>query len=102
MIIWKGYGILVIVFAVVIGKVFSSLFASMGSNSDMGMAVGLVLSAFAIWFDGNRFNAPDKAHTFIDKKSGREVMVNPDHSPFFIKMQYWAFIMGGIGLIALL
>ncbi len=38
----------------------------------------------------------------VDKQTGQEVMIRPNHSLFFIKMQYWAFIIGGLGLILML
>ena len=34
-------------------------------------------------------------------QTGREIIFNADHSLFFIKMQYWEFIIGGIGVIML-
>lgn len=102
MIIWKGYGILVLIIAAAIGALFHSIFAGIGSNGDLGAAIGIILAGIAIWYAGNWFNAPEKGQTFIDKKSGREVLIKPDHSLFFIKMQYWAFIVGGIGLMMLI
>jgi membrane protein YqaA with SNARE-associated domain len=68
----------------------------------MGAAIGAILSGIAIWFIGNKFNSPAKSRTFIDKESGQEVIVKPDHSLFFIKMQYWAFIVSGFGVIMLI
>ena len=101
MIIWKGYGFLVLVITVAIGALLSLLFSSMGSSEDTGAAVGAIISGLTIWFVGKKMNAPDKARTFIDKESGQELNIKPNHSLFFIKMQYWAFIIGGIGLIML-
>ncbi|AMP04624.1 hypothetical protein CPter91_2260 [Collimonas pratensis] len=37
----------------------------------------------------------------LDQQTGAEVILKPDHSLFFIKMQYWAFIAGVIGLVML-
>ena len=100
MIIWKGYGFLVLVIAVVIGAIVSLLFGKIGSTEDMG-AIGAIISAGVIWFVGNKLNDPTKDRTMIDKQTGQEVVLKPNHSLFFIKMQYWAFIVGGIGIIML-
>src|SRR5438105_3149025 len=102
MIIWKGYGFLVLVIALAIGAVFSLIFSGIGFTEDLGAAVGAVISGVTIWFVGLRFNAPEKARVLIDKQTGQEFTVKPVHSLFFIKMQYWAFIVGGIGLVMLI
>ena len=101
MIIWKGYGFLVLVIAVVIGAIVSLLFGKIGSTEDMGAASGAIISAGVIWFVGNKLNDPTKDRTMIDKQTGQEVVLKPNHSLFFIKMQYWAIIVGGIGIIML-
>jgi hypothetical protein len=102
MIIWKGYGILVLIITLAIAALFNSIFTGFGINGEMGAAIGVILSGIAIWYAGRWFNAPEKAQSLIDKKSGREILIKPDHSLFFIKMQYWAFIVGGIGMIMLI
>ncbi|HEY4108223.1 hypothetical protein [Puia sp.] len=98
MIFWKGLGILALVIAVLVGALFSLLFDKIGWSEDLGAAVGALVSATIIWFTGTRLNSPAKARVLIDKQTGREITVKPNHSLFFIKLQYWAFIIGGIGL----
>jgi hypothetical protein len=102
MIIWKGYGFLVLIIALAIGALFSFVFSAIGFGEDLGAAVGALISSIVIWFVGLKFNTPQQTRTFIDKKTGQEVVMRPDHSFFFIKMQYWAFIVGSIGLIMLI
>ena len=99
MIIWKGYGFLVLVIAVAIGATISFTFGKIGSTEDMGAAVGALISSIVIWFVGNKLNAETKNRIMIDKQTGKEFVIKPDHSMFFIKMQYWAFIIGGLGLV---
>lgn len=101
MIIWKGYGFLVLVIALAIGATVSLIFGKIGSTEDTGAAFGAIISAVVIWFVGNKLNAPSKDRVMIDKKTGQEVIFKADNSLFFIKMQYWAFIVGGIGLTML-
>ena len=102
MIFWKGYGFLVLVIAVAIGALISFIFGKVGSTEDMGAAVGVTISGIVIWFVGNKFNDTSKSRTMIDKQTGREFIIKPDHTLFFIKMQYWAFIISGFGLIMLI
>ena len=102
MIFWKGYGILVLVIAVAIGATVSFIFSKIGSTEDMGAAIGAIISGIVIWFVGNKFNASEKSRTMIDKQTGREFIIKPDHTLFFIKMQYWAFIVSGFGIIMLI
>ncbi len=102
MIIWKGYGFLVLVISIAIGAIVSLIFANIGSTEDIGAGVGALISGGVIWIVGNKLNASSKNKIFIDKQTGQEILVKPDHSMFFIKMQYWAFIIGGIGIIMLI
>ena len=102
MIIWKGYGILVLVISFALCALLNLVFSSMGLMEDIGVAVGALISGISIWFVGNKFNATEKTKTLIDKQTGQEFTLKPDHSLFFIKMQYWAFIIGGLGLIMLI
>ncbi|HEX2606543.1 MAG TPA: hypothetical protein VHK91_04150 [Flavisolibacter sp.] len=103
MIIWKGMGFLVLVVAVAVGALMSLLFESaFHINRDWGAATGALVSAGIIWYMGRYFNAPSRDKVLIDKATGQEVVLKPDHSLFFIKMQYWAFIIGGIGVVMLI
>jgi len=102
MIFWKGYGFLVLVIALVIGATVSFIFGKIGSTEDIGAAIGAIISAFVIWIAGNKLNSPTKDKIMIDKQTAKEVIFKADNSLFFIKMQYWAFIVGGIGLIMLI
>ena len=99
MIIWKGYGFLVLIIAVAIGATLSLIFSNLGSTEDLGAGIGAIISAGVIWIVGKKLNSPTKSRTLIDKQTGQEIIVKPDHSLFFIKMQYWAFIVGSIGII---
>ena len=104
--IWRGYGFLVPVIAVVpvvlIGVLFSSIFKT---APPYGIPIGTLVAAVALWYAGNSFNSPAKDRVMIDKLTGQEFILKPSHSFFFIKMQYWAYIVGAIGvffMIALL
>ncbi|AIY42124.1 hypothetical protein LT85_2966 [Collimonas arenae] len=93
---------MVIVIAALIVVLTTTVFDKIGLPVAFGAALGMFISAAAIWQVGNKFNSPLKNRILIDKQSGAEVVLKPDHSLFFIKMQYWAFIAGAIGLFMLI
>jgi len=101
MIFWKGYGFLALVIAVAIGAITAFTFSKLGSTEDLGAAVGAIISGVVIWIVGSRLNSITKERTVVDKKTGNEIILKPNNSLLFIKMQYWGFIVGGIGLIML-
>jgi hypothetical protein len=91
MIIWSGFGFLVVVF----GFVFS-LAAYLITNSVAGsdaywdahrlpLGVSLFFSAAACWLLGRFFHNREESHTL-----------------FFIPMLYWGLILAAIGLVAVI
>ncbi|PWV45712.1 MULTISPECIES: hypothetical protein [Nocardiopsis] len=92
MIIWRGWGILVLLIAAAIavpcGIVAGHLMGSQASG--LGGAVGCVLAAVAVYFVGQRLNAPKQA---FDPATGQPVRHRNAHTLFFVPMQYWAFIL---------
>jgi len=102
-IIWKGYGFLVpFITAGVITPVSVVLWQLFPKCIFLGPCIGSFAAATAIWFIGKKCNSSDKNRTMIDKASGQEFIFKPDHSLFFIKMQYWAFIVGAVGVFLFL
>ena len=53
------------------------------------------------WFMGKKWNE-EEARTVIDKATGQEIILKPNHSLFWIKLQYWGIIFGVFGLIILI
>ena len=106
MIIWNDKGFLVAVF------VFGcSLAANLITNSLAGtdqyweqhkwpFGVSLLASAALSWFVG-RDMASRKAKTLIDKETGEEVVLEPYHAFFFIRMHWWGPILTTIALVIL-
>ena len=106
MIIWSGHGYLVavIVFA-------CSLVANLITNSVTGgesywdthrwtLAIAFFVAAIASWFLG-RYLLGRGSRTLIDKETGEEVVQNPNHALFFIRMDLWGPILAIIGLVLL-
>ncbi|MBE9599422.1 hypothetical protein [Pedobacter sp. MC2016-24] len=102
-IIWKGYGFLVPFITIAIVGVISVVFWKLFPTTlFLGPCIGSFAAAAAVWFIGNKFNSADKNRVMIDKQSGQEFLFKPDHSLFFIKMQYWAFVIAAVGAFLLL
>lgn len=100
-VIWKGWGLLVLVISLAVSLVTMMLFETLGVARGFGPALGMMLSAVAIWVVGNKLNSPLKNRVLVDKKTGADVVLKPEHSLFFIKFQYWAFVVGAFGLFML-
>ncbi len=100
MLIWRGYGILVAVITIVIGALFSLGFENFfGIHRDWGVVAGLFVSGIIVWFAGKKVNDPSRGKLVVEKETGKEILLIEEHSMFFIKMQYWAFILGTAGII---
>jgi hypothetical protein len=101
MIIWKGWGFLVAVFAFGASLAMELLTESITGDSDFyqkeawPLALALVVAGVVIWFVGKALHARG-ARTVIDKATGRELTIGGSHTFFFVPMQYW-----GVVLIAL-
>lgn len=101
-IIWRGYGFLVpIITIVVVGLVSVVTGAIFNHVPLLGMCLGTLAAAAAVWFVGNKLNNPAKARVMIDKQTGQEFLLKQNHSLFFIKMQYWAYPIALIGIVLL-
>ena len=99
MIIWSGWGILVVLIVVLVGGL--GAIAGGDDHAGTGLAVGLILSAVFIWILGKRFNSKQD-RTLLEPETGREVVVKATrHSLFFIPMQWWAPVVAGLGVALL-
>lgn len=106
MIIWRGWGILVVLitFAILI-LVQLTAGAISGDpqfyqKNDWPKGTALLLSAVAVYFVGYYLNHRP-GRTVIDKATGRELVLRRVHSLFFIRMEYWAFALAAIGFVLL-
>jgi hypothetical protein len=103
MIIWNGLGFLVFVF------IFGcSLAANLITNAVTGseaywdahqwtFGVSLIVAGLPSWFVG-RYLAAKNARTLVDKETGQEVVIQPYHAFFFIRMHWWGPILAVLGL----
>lgn len=99
MIVWSGRGILSVLVLVVSFVLFTSILPQ--ELGDYGIVVGFFATGAFSWFMGKKWNEAD-GRTMIDKASGQEVHLTPNHSLFWIKMQYWGPVFGILGIVILI
>lgn len=97
MVVWSGRGYLSIIVLLVTFALFASILPK--GYSDYAFIISLFFSGIFCWFMGRKWNSV--AQTMIDKDSGEEVILKPNHSLFWIKMQYWGPFFAVLGLIIL-
>ena len=98
MIIWNGWGILVLPIAVATIGIGALLGAAVGSSL-IGMAIAAIAAGPALWAIGQKFNRPEQGY---HPKTGEPVVYRNRHKLFFVPMQYFAFIVPGFAFYAIL
>jgi hypothetical protein len=98
MVVWSGKGILSVLVLVVAFVLFSSIIPK--EYGDYAFVLGFFSAGAFSWFFGKKWNE-GQSRTVVDKASGEEIVLTPNHSLFWIKMQYWGVIFGAFGLIIL-
>ncbi|PSK92265.1 hypothetical protein CLV63_11822 [Murinocardiopsis flavida] len=98
MIIWRGWGILVVLiaglFAVPSGLTAESFLGP--ELAPLGVALGLAAAGIAVFFVGQRLNAPRPG---FHPGTGQPVMYRNAHTLFFVPMQFWGFILLGVSVL---
>ncbi len=96
MIIWKGWGILAVIIAIVCSVVMQlacdAVFgAGYYKSSSWAMPLALLLASGLIFFVGQKLNGK-AARVVIDKETGEEYLLKSTHSLFWIPLQYWGVV----------
>ena len=100
MIIWKGYGLLVAVYAIV-GFVIGVLFSNaIDTDHTWPIALSLSLAAAANYFTAKKLES--KSKTLIDPENGQQVILKRSDSLFFIPMMYWTYIIAALAVLLFL
>ncbi len=101
--IGRGWGILVVLYALVALVVGTVIRNAVGGGIRAGVTIGLceVVAGVAVWFTGMRLNR-DGDKLLVDPKTGKEVRVRRHHTLFWIPMQYWAPVLAIVGVIAVI
>jgi hypothetical protein len=95
MIIWRGWGILVLLIAALFQWLGYAISSGLGYGPLEGDAqiIGYLLflpAAVLLWFLGRYLNKPK---VYTDKATGQQVYSKGGrHSLFYIPIEYWAFI----------
>jgi len=103
MIIWKGWGLLVV--AVVVACVFLGDFVIKLVTGDSAyvdahqwtIAVKAIPAGIVLWFLG-RYLANRKARTVVDVETGETIVLRQEHSLMFLKMHWWGPILVLVGI----
>lgn len=101
--IWRGWGILVVLYALAALVVGTVIRNAVGRGSRAGVTIGIceVVAGVAVRFTGMRLNrGGDKL--LVDPNTGKEVRVRRTHTLFWIPMQYWAPVLAIAGVIAVI
>ncbi|MBU0504555.1 MAG: hypothetical protein ABII18_05730 [bacterium] len=97
MIIWRGWGILALVIPAITWIIIPLIFKELVSHETYSVyyryssAFGIFLGAIPLWFLGRKLNRGG-ARTLVDEKTGEKVVLQANHSFFFIKMEYWSIL----------
>ena len=92
-IIWKGRGILIVPI------LFVGLLFGLAIDTTWAVALGLGMACVAIWHLGKKWNDDSNGRIVIDEQTGRRILLKKTHSLFFIPMQYWGLILGGVTVL---
>ena len=96
MIIWKGWGILALIIAIVCSVLMQfacdALFGSgYYRNSSWAMPLAFLLASGIIFFVGTKLNNK-LGRVVIDKETNQEYELKSTHSLFWIPLQYWSAV----------
>ncbi len=106
MIIWNGLGFLVavIVFILLLAAEYVTewMFADDSYYQAHGWPklLAFFIATAMIWPLGIYLNRKE-GKVLIEKATGKEVLIKPNHSLFFIRMEYWGPILLVLGVIFL-
>ncbi|MCP2259007.1 hypothetical protein LX15_002706 [Streptoalloteichus tenebrarius] len=100
MLVWRGWGILVLVLGAVCGGGGTAIGVALGGATDhanLGTAVGLALAGVAIWFLGKHLNRPVPGY---HPQTGQPVTYRNQHQFFFVPMQFFGPVAGAAAVAA--
>ena len=93
MLVWKGWGALVPLIYWLVTLAVREGLGRVDVEDDIAIAGGVVLSAIIVWVTGKKINDPARGKLVIDVETGEELLLQDSHSFFWIKIEYWAFVV---------
>jgi hypothetical protein len=103
MLVWRGWGIGVLLIAVVVNLLVQTLINQLMGDASYGQSHGwtwlpsLGLAAVAVWFAGVKLDARP-GRRVIDAETGQELILKASHDLFWIPFKYWAFPILALGI----
>jgi len=98
MLIWSGKGILSVLVLLISAVLLMGVFPE--EKSDYAFVTAFFIAGIFSWFMGKRWNEKE-GQIVVDKATGQEIELKPNHSLFWIKLQYWGIIYTVIGIMLL-
>lgn len=98
MVVWSGRGVLSIIVLVVVFGLSVSILPT--ESQDWSFVITSLVTGVFSWIFGKKWNEKE-GQTVIDKATGQEMILKPNHSLFWIKMQYWGIIFGVLSIVFL-
>lgn len=102
MIIWKGWGILAVIIAIVCSVLMQlacdAVFgAGYYRSSSWAMPLAFLLASGIIFFVGQKLNNKP-GRVVIDKETNEEYILKSTHSLFWIPLQYWGAVTAALAV----
>jgi hypothetical protein len=104
MIIWRGFGFLVAIIALVALALTEQVSERITSDQQFYQQHGWValvgmLIAAALTYGLHRLLILQKGRAVIDKETGQEIVLRSDHSLFFVPVKLWPVVFVVLGLV---
>jgi len=100
MILWSGWGILTVLFALVGAALGAALHGIIPALSDhLAVGIGLLVAAVVNWLVGVRLNNRP-GRELVDPKTGGRVILKRRHTLFWVPMQYYSALLVLIAIAA--
>lgn len=100
MIIWKGYGFAIVLFALFGLVAGASVADAIQTEQSWPFVAGLLLAAAANYFTAKKLESDSKR--LIDPESGQEVILKRGDSLFFVPMKYWTYVIVALASLGLI
>ena len=89
MIVWSGRGFLIVV--MLLGIVVLGIKFFPDEYSGYAIIIAIFTSSVFSWHFGYKWN---NTRILRDEETGQKIILEPNHSLFWIKMQHWGIILG--------
>ena len=105
MLVWRGYGILVVVFTAVgyaLGKIGAEkiwgvpLPAAHRAGSEL---FGMLVAAAMVYGLHLAIESKNKPRVLVDRETGQEVEFKKKHDLFFIPVKFWPYALALLGVL---